>query len=318
MSFLTDKTISVVIPCYNEESNIPELYDRLTSVLKEVTSQYEIIFVDNVSRDRTRDILRDLSLRDSHVKVLFFARNYGNSQYGYSAGTEYAAGDAVIWMEADLQDSPEVIKEFVQKWREGFEVIYGVRVRLEGTFFSKFFRRAFYRLFDKLSYLSIPQDAGDFSLLDRKVVNVFNAMPERSRFVRGMRAWLGFKHVGVVYKRMERKGGVTSNPGFMKNLWWAKKFIFSFSYAPFEFITRVALWLCVLFPFFALTLILLAAAHTISWFTAFALLVGLCILTSQSVALSFLGESLSIIFEEAKQRPKYVIAEAINFSVTPH
>ncbi len=312
MSFLTDKMLSVVIPCYNEESNIPELYQRLSKVLRESAPQYEIIFVDNVSRDRTRELLRDFAARDGHVKALFFARNYGNSQYGYSAGTEYARGDAIIWMEADLQDPPEVITEFIKKWQEGFKVVYGVRPRSTGSFFSRLFRRGFYRLFDKLSYLNIPADAGDFSLLDRQVADVFNKLPERSRFVRGIRAWLGFRHTGVVYNREDRKGGVTSNPGFAKNFWWAKKFIFSFSEAPFAFITRVAFWIAILFPFFAITFIILAFFGTLSWFAALVSIIVLFLLTFHSIALSFLGEAVSIMFEETKQRPKYIVEEALN------
>jgi len=313
MSFLTEKMISVVIPCYNEESNIPELYVRLSKVLQGITPQYELIFADNNSRDGTRDILRNLAGTDTRVKVILFSRNFGHAQYGYSAGAEHARGDAVILMEADLQDSPEVITDFVKKWQEGFYVVYGIRPRAAGTRMSRFFRRSFYRLFDKLSYLDIPFDAGDFSLLDRKVVDAFNAMPERLRLVRGMRAWLGFRHIGIEYERKERAGGVTSNPSFVKNFWWVKKFIFSFSEAPFSFITRITVWLIILAPFIIGTLLLLAYLDTISWFAALVSASGAFVLVLQMMALSFLGESISIIFDEVKQRPKYVIEEKINF-----
>lgn len=312
MSFLTDKKLSVIIPCYDEESNIPELYLRLSKVLQGITPQYELIFADNNSRDGTRDILRDLAGKDTRVKVILFSRNFGNSQYGYSAGMEYAKGDAVVLMEADLQDSPEIIADFVKKWLEGFDVVYGIRPRSSGSLFSRFFRKSFYRLFNKLSYLDIPFDAGDFSLLDRKVVDVFNAMPERLRLVRGMRAWLGFRNIGVAYERKERAGGVTSNPGFDKNFWWAKKLIFSFSEAPFSFVTRVTILLAILAPFAIVAFLLFAYLGTISWFAALISSAGVFILVLQMVALSFLGESISIIFDEVKQRPKYVIEEKIN------
>lgn len=312
MVFVTEKKLSIVIPCYNEESNIPALYDRLSETLQAITPQYELIFADNASRDRTRDVLRNLAAKDPRVKVILFSRNFGNSQYGYSAGMEYAQGDAIILMEADLQDSPEIIGDFVKKWLEGFDVIYGIRPRSSGSAFSRFFRKSFYRLFNKLSYLDIPFDAGDFSLLDRKVVNAFNAMPERLRLVRGMRPWLGFRHTGIEYERKERAGGVTSNSSFAKNFWWAKKFIFSFSEAPFAFITRVAFWLVVLTPFVVGTLVVLAYLGTISWFAALVSAAGACVLVIQTLALSFLGESISIMFEEVKQRPKYVIEEKIN------
>ncbi|OGZ55418.1 MAG: hypothetical protein A3H64_03560 [Candidatus Ryanbacteria bacterium RIFCSPLOWO2_02_FULL_45_11c] len=313
MPFLTEKIISVVIPCYNEESNISELYSRLSNTLSDITPQYELIFADNNSRDGTRGILRDLARTDARVKVILFSRNFGHAQYGYSAGAEHARGDAVILMEADLQDSPEVIADFVKKWQEGFDVVYGIRPRAAGTRASRFFRRLFYRLFDKLSYLDIPFDAGDFSLLDRKVVDVFNTMPERLRLVRGMRPWLGFRHTGIEYERKERMGGVTSNPSFVKNFWWVKKFIFSFSEAPFSFITRISVWLVVLAPFIISTLLLLAYFDTISWFAALVSSAGAFVLVLQMVALSFLGESMSIMFDEVKQRPKYVIEEKINF-----
>lgn len=313
MPFLTDKKLSIVIPCYNEEANIPALYERLSNTLQDITSQYELIFVDNASRDRTRSILRELAKKDNRVKIILFARNYGVSQPGISAGTEYALGDAVVWMEADLQDSPEIITDFVKKWLEGFDVVYGVRRHFGRWFGFQFFRSLFYRLFNKLSYLDIPPDAGDFSLLDRKVVNVFNAMPERLRMVRGMRAWLGFRHTGIEYERKERAGGVTSNPSFAKNFWWAKKFIFSFSEAPFAFITRMAFWFVVLLPFIIATLLLLAYAGTISWFAALVSSSAAFVLVLQTLALSFIGESTSIMFDEVKQRPKYVIEEKINF-----
>lgn len=312
MNYLTEKKLSVVIPCYNEESNVPELYERLSKTLQEITPRYELIFADNNSKDHTREVLRDLAAKDERVKGILFARNFGHSQYGYSAGMEYASGDAVILMEADLQDSPEIIGAFVRKWQEGFDVIYGVRPRAAGTHMSRFFRRSFYRLFDKLSYLDIPFDAGDFSLLDRKVVDEFNAMPERLRLVRGMRAWLGFRHTGIEYERKERKGGVTSNPSFAKNFWWAKKFIFSFSESPFAFITRVTFWLLLIAPFIFAAILALAFGDVISWLAALAVFGTAFVLLIQTVALSFLGESMSIMFDEVKQRPKYVIEETIN------
>lgn len=313
MPFSTEKKLSIVIPCYNEEANIPALYERLSKTLSEITASYELLFVDNNSRDRTRAILRDLAEKDNRVKVILFSRNFGHSQYGYSAGMEYATGDAVILMEADLQDSPEIIESFVKKWQDGFDVVYGIRPRSSGTFLSRLFRKLFYRLFNKLSYLDIPFDAGDFSLWDRKVVAAFNAMPERLRLIRGMRPWLGFRHTGIEYERKERAGGVTSNPSFAKNFWWAKKFIFSFSEAPFAFITRATFWLVVLLPFAVGALLLLAYAGTISWFAALVSSSAAFVLVLQTMALSFLGESISIMFDEVKQRPKYVIEEKINF-----
>ena len=166
------KKISVVVPCYNESGNIEKLYDRLKAVLEKNHYDYEIIFVDNKSTDDTRKILRQLAARDPGVVGLFFSRNFGHSQYGFTAGTEYATGDAVVWTDADLQDPPEVIEEFIKKWQEGYQVVYGVRKKRRGSLFLRIAYKIFYRLLKKLSYLDIPLDAGDFSLLDRKVVEV--------------------------------------------------------------------------------------------------------------------------------------------------
>lgn len=307
-----DKKISVVIPCYNEAENIPELYRRLHAVLLRITTSYEIIFTDNCSTDNSPDILRNLAERDKLVSVIFFSRNFGSSQQGYSAGTAYASGDAVVWMEGDLQDPPEIIEKFVEKWLEGYDVVYGVRPKAVGSFFLRNGRRAFYWLFAKLSYLTIPRNAGDFSLLDREAADWLNAMPERLQFVRGMRAWIGFKQTGIEYERGERKRGRTSNPNFWRNVWWAKKFIFSFSYAPLEFISRAAWWLILIS--FAITIALIVAATRgfVSWSVTIFSIGGLWLSTLIMSSLAILGEILSIIFEEVKQRPKYIIREILN------
>ncbi|MEK7643488.1 MAG: glycosyltransferase family 2 protein [Patescibacteria group bacterium] len=308
---IVDKKVSVVIPCYNESGNIPELYSRLSSTLKGTVSDYEIIFVDNCSTDRSEAMLRDLASKDGRVVVILFSRNFGNSQYGYSAGTEHATGEAVIWMEGDLQDPPEVVSKLIEKWQEGYDVVYGVRPRAVGSFFSRIARRTFYRLFHALSYLDIPVDAGDFSLLDRKVVDQFNAMPERSRFVRGLRAWVGFRHTGVPYSRDERKHGVTSNPSFRRNAWWAKKFIFSFSYAPLAFVSRAAFWGAGLVVLSMGTMLVCALGQRVSWHAAGAFSLVLMFLEVILMSLAVLAESVSIIFEEVKGRPKYIIREII-------
>lgn len=306
------KKISIVIPCYNEAGNIYELYKRLKKVLLGITNNYEIIFVDNKSTDNSRQIFYELAGKDHNVSVLFFSRNFGNSQYGYSAGTEYASGDAVIWMEGDLQDPPEIIPKLIEKWREGYDVVYGVRPKAAGSLLMRFARKFFYRLFQKLSYLDIPRDAGDFSLLDRKVVDIFNTMPERSRFVRGLRAWIGFRHTGVEYTRNERVHGITSNPSFRRNVWWAKKFIFSFSYAPLEFVSQSAFvfgcFVIMTTPIF----IVLGFLGNIDWLQTLMTVVALWVALLILLALSMIAESMSIIFEEVKQRPKYIVEEILN------
>jgi polyisoprenyl-phosphate glycosyltransferase len=309
---MINKKVSIVIPCYNEEGNVDETHRRLTDILSRTVSDHEIIFTDNKSTDSTRKLIRDLSAKDSHVVGIFFSRNFGNSQYGYSAGTEHASGDAVIWMEGDLQDPPEMVAKLIEKWNEGYDIVYGVRPVAAGSGLSRIGRQMFYRLFKKLSYLDIPRDAGDFSIMDRKVVDVINAMPERSRFVRGLRAWAGFRHIGIEYKRAERIHGVTSNPSFRKNLWWAKKFIFSFSHAPLEFISNAAYWLLLIAVPLTLISILfvLIGVLPVSWTLLYIVIVWLLIINFLGIAI--LGETQSIIFEEVKGRPKYIIEEIVN------
>lgn len=306
------KSISVVIPCYNEEGNITELHERISHVLAQEDLNYEIIFVDNCSTDNSDKLLRNLASVDEHVVVVFFSRNFGNSQYGYTAGMDIARGDAVIWMEGDLQDPPELISKLIQKWREGYQVVYGLRPKAVGSWFSRFSRTTFYRIFSRVSYLDIPRDAGDFSLLDRVVVDVLNSFPERSRFVRGLRAWAGFRHTGVIYERSLRKSGKTSNPSFWSNVWWAKKFIFSFSDAPLELVSK-------LFYMFVIVAVIgtLAASYgmivaAVSIFTGFVSIFVLWVIASIMLVSAIIAETLSIIFEEVKQRPKYIIREILS------
>ena len=307
---MLNKKISVVVPCYNEEGNIEELARRLRDVLVRNLRDYELIFIDNKSTDATRDILRRLAENDPHVIALFFSRNFGHSQYGFTAGSEYATGDAVIWTDADLQDPPEVIEEFIKKWQEGYEVIYGVRAKRRGGLFLRIAYKFFYRVYKKVSYLDIPLDAGDFSLMDRKVINIINAMPERDRYVRGLRAWAGFRAIGVPYVREERREGKTSN-NIRKNIWWAKKAIFSFSYTPLEFIFYLSL---VVFIASIIAIFSYLIAYIINpgprGFTTL-LMVILFLGSSQLLALSIIAEYIGRIFEEVKGRPKYVIEEIV-------
>ena len=307
---MLNKKISVVVPCYNEEGNIEELARRLRDVLVRNLRDYELIFIDNKSTDATRDILRRLAENDPHVIALFFSRNFGHSQYGFTAGSEYATGDAVIWTDADLQDPPEVIEEFIKKWQERYDIVYGVRAKRRGGLFLRIAYKFFYRVYKKVSYLDIPLDAGDFSLMDRKVINIINAMPERDRYVRGLRAWAGFRAIGVPYVREERREGKTSN-NIRKNIWWAKKAIFSFSYTPLEFIFYLSL---VVFIASIIAIFSYLIAYIINpgprGFTTL-LMVILFLGSSQLLALSIIAEYIGRIFEEVKGRPKYVIEEIV-------
>lgn len=306
-----NKKISAVIPGYNEARNIPEMHQRLTSVLSLVASDYEIIFIDDKSTDSSREILKELTQKDKHVVAIFFARNTGHSQTGFTAGMEYSTGDAVVLMDGDLQDPPELIPEFIKKWQEGYDVVYGVRTKRKGPILLRVAYKLFYIIFTKLAPMKVPRDVGDFSLMDRKVVNVINSMPERDRYIRGLRALAGFNSTGVPYVRDLRFTGSSTNT-IVKNIKWVKKAIFSFSYTPVEFI----FWL-------ALATFLISVAAIIYYIVSFfvtgpprgftTLLVAVLFLGSvQLLSLSIIAEYLSRVFEEVKARPKYVVEKILN------
>ena len=179
---LTDRSVSIVVPCYNEQDNIKALHERIAAVMADVTSDWEVVFVDNGSRDESSKTFAEVAAQDPHVTVLSLSRNFG-SQAAYSSGLDYARGNAVICMDGDLQDPPEVIPQLVTRWVEGYEVVYGDRVRRQAGFAMRLANKAFYRLLRRFSYVDIPLDAGDFGLLDRRVVDIMNAMPERNRCV---------------------------------------------------------------------------------------------------------------------------------------
>ena len=238
---LTNKKITAIPIAYRDEGNIEELYKRLTKVLSKITRNYEIIYVNDSSPDKSQEILERLAKKDKHLKVVLHSRNFG-AQNAFTTGMRLSSGDAVVLMDGDLQDPPELIEKFVEKWLQGFDVVYGVRRKREKSM-GKLWELAyhgFYVLFNKLSYVKMPLDAGDFSLMDRKVVDQINELPEKDRFIRGLRAWVGFKQTGVEYVRPERFSGKSTN-NFWKNLVWVRKAIFSFSFAPLEWVFYIAL-----------------------------------------------------------------------------
>lgn len=309
---LTNKKISIVVPCYNEEKNILPMHEKLTAVLREITENYEIIYTDNKSTDNSEAIFRELAGRDKKVKVIFFSRNFGTPDHGYTAGTELASGEAVVWIDGDIQDPPEIIRQFAEKWLEGFEVVYGVRKKRKGSLPLRISYKLFYRVLKKISYLNIPEDAGDFCIMDRKVVEVLKAMPERDRFVRGLRTWAGFKQTGIEYTREDRKEGV-STVNIWRYVWSAKKGFFSFSYAPLELISYLAFFVTLIAAFGIVFFIVLyfvypVRARGVATIITLVLFLG----SVQLMALSIIGEYLGRIFEEVKQRPKYVIREILN------
>src|SRR5512137_1016074 len=233
------RKLSAIIACYRDAPAVPIMHERLTAVFTKLGVDYEIIFVNDNSPDNAREVLAGLAARDPRVVVINHSRNFG-SQSAFTSGMRIATGDAVILLDGDLQDPPELIESFYQKWREGYDVVYGERVQREATWFLQIAYKAFYRLFRTASYVPIPLDAGDFSLIDRRAVEALNSLPENNRFLRGLRAWVGFRQTGVAYVRPERMFGRTTN-NMMRNLGWARKAILSFSYAPLELITLLAI-----------------------------------------------------------------------------
>lgn len=310
--------LSVVIPCMNEEAVIRETCRRLIATLSAGEFAFEMIFVDDGSTDGTAAILREMQAGEARVRVVRLSRNFGH-QIAITAGLEHAAGDAVAVIDADLQDPPEVLLEFVAKWLDGYEVVYGVRTEREGeTAFKLWTAKAFYRLIGKLSDTEIPLDTGDFRLMDRRVVEALLSMPERDRFVRGMVSWLGFAQVSVPYRRSPRYAGETKYPLF-KMLKFATDGIVSFSIIP----LRLATWI----GFIASGLSTLGIGVVLleRYFGVIGLVKGwsstviavLFIGGVQLVCLGIIGEYVGRIYGETKRRPLYVVRERIGFEAKP-
>lgn len=309
--------ISVIIPCFNEEPVIRATHERLTSVLEGMSGfDYELIFVNDGSRDRTQHILAELQLFDSHTRVLLLSRNFGH-QIAVTAGLEAAAGDAVVIIDADLQDPPELIPQMVQLWRDGNEVVYGIRIEREGeSRFKLWTAKVFYRLINRLSETKMPLDTGDFRLLDRKVVEVIKAMPERARFLRGMVSWTGFRQIPLPYDRAPRQAGDSKYP-LRKMIHFAMDGIISFSLAPLKLAIWTgffAIWVAVAGIVVAILDRLFERDLTRGWaslFVAVLFMGGV-----QLVSLGILGEYLGRIYTEVKRRPLYVVHERLGFSTS--
>jgi polyisoprenyl-phosphate glycosyltransferase len=297
--------LSAVIACYKDGQAIPHMHRRLTKVFTELGVDYEIIFVNDGSPDNSNEVLEKITAEDHHVIAVEHSRNFG-SQAALISGSGIATGDAVIWLEGDLQDTPETIPEFYAKWKEGYEVIYGVRDKREGNQVLIFFYRMFYRVFKKLSNIEIPLDAGDFSFLDRKVITHILALPEKEQFLRGLRAWVGFKQTGVRYFRPERMFGVSTN-NFRKNISWAKKGIFSFSFVPLELLSYAGLFLTLL-SFIAVIgegvakILKPDIPRGVTTIIVLILFFG----GVNLLGISILGEYLGKVLEESKGRPKFI------------
>ncbi len=310
---LTKKYLSVIPIAYKDAGNIKELYKRLSVVLKRITPNYEIVYINDASPDNSSEILKKLAQKDKRLTVVTHSRNFG-AQNAFTTGMKQAIGDGVVIMDGDLQDPPELIEDFVKKWKEGIDVVYGIRRRREKSMgqFWEYAYHLFYLVFNKLSYINVPIDVGDFSLMDRRVVDHINRLPEKDRFLRGLRAWVGFKQTGIEYIRPERFSGRSTN-SLIKNLTWARRAIFSFSYTPLEWVFYIAsfsIFLSFGAAIFYLILYLLNPSAPRGFLT---LLVAVLFLGSiQLFVLSIMGEYLKRIFEEVKSRPVAITEEIIN------
>lgn len=307
--------VSVIIPCFNEEEVIQETYCRLIEAMTLVSGvEVELVFVDDGSHDRTPALLRELQESDLRVRAVFFSRNFGH-QVAVTAGIEHASGDAVVLIDADLQDPPEVIGEMITLWRRGIDVVYGTRAVRAGEGALKLWTaKKFYRFINRISETPIPLDTGDFRLMDRKVVDAFLSMPERDRFVRGMIAWLGFRQEPVLYSRAPRLAGETKYP-WRKMIRFAMDGVLSFSLTP----LRLAIWVGFATAGIALLGMIyafLVRLFTNQWVPGWTLLfiAGLAIGSVQLVCMGAIGEYVGRIYGEVKKRPLYVVRERLGFS----
>jgi glycosyltransferase involved in cell wall biosynthesis len=297
--------LSAVIACYRDAPAIPQMHQRLCDVFSSLGVDYEIIFVNDGSPDDTDSVLEALTAKDDHVLAIEHSRNFG-SQNAFVSGMQLATGDAVVLLDGDLQDPPEVIPAFYEKWRQGNAVVYGRRVKREGSTLLAISCQAFYRIFRGISYVPMPLDAGDFSLMDRKVVDELLRLPETDQFLRGLRTWVGFRQTGVDYVRPERAFG-RSTHGWLKNVWWARKGIFSFTFLPIELLGYLGATMTAL-AFFAVIYEVIDRLRRpeISHGTSTIIVLILFFGSLNVLAISILGEYLIKIFEETKRRPKFI------------
>jgi dolichol-phosphate mannosyltransferase len=306
--------VSAIVACYRDARAIPVMHQRLSETFRQIGVPHEIIFVNDGSPDETRDILTRLVEDDANVIAVNHSRPFG-SQSAFSSGLRIASGDAAVLLDGDLQDPPELIADLVEWWRKGYDVVYGERVEREASRPMRAAYKAFYRIFRHLSYVQVPLDAGDFSLIDRRVIDALNSLPETNRFIRGLRAWVGFRQVGVPYRRPERAFGRSTN-SFLRNVGWARRGIISFSYAPLDAITWLALATVTLSFLGAAVQIILRIVDpsAVSRGTTTVIVLILFVGGVQLLCLSILGSYLAHIYDEVKRRPSYIVESILRHS----
>ena len=301
---------SIAVPVYNERESLPELYKRVQDVMDALGEPWELVLIDDGSSDGSTEVIHELARADKRIRPVIFARNFGH-QIAITAGLDYSRGEAVVIMDADLQDPPEVIPDLIAKWQEGFEVVYAIRESREGeTWFKKATASFFYRLINRITDVKIPLDTGDFRLLDRAVANTLNRMRERHRFPRGMAAWVGFRQIGVPYSRAARFAGETKYP-LKKMIRLALNAITSFSYFPLQLATYVGFFSAGISALAIPVVIALRLAGSQAFFGQATTLIAVLFLGGvQLISLGILGEYVGRLYDEAKGRPLYIVRSA--------
>lgn len=305
---------SIVAPIYNEEGNIDLLYERISHVMDQTGEVWELILVNDGSRDQSPAMMDELAVRDPRVKVIHFARNFGH-QTAVTAGIDFSSGDATVLIDADLQDPPELILEMIERWKAGYQVVYAIREQRKGeSWFKLFTAKLFYRMIYRITDIEIPVDTGDFRLMDRRVVEVMQQMREHNRFIRGMTSWVGFKQTGVLYVREARHSGETKYP-FRKMVRFAMDAVTSFSYFPLQIMLTVSLVLGTIALVAIPVVALLRLAFGTDFFGGQATTIILVLLLSsfQMFFMFFLGQYVARIYDETRNRPLYVVAQTHGF-----
>jgi dolichol-phosphate mannosyltransferase len=300
-------TYTIIAPIYNEIENIQVLHQRVSEVMDSTGETWEFVMVDDGSSDGSTEAILELKAKDEKIVPVIFARNFGH-QIAVTAGLDHSRGDAVVIIDADLQDPPEVILDLIAKWKEGYEVVYAVRAKREGeSWFKLFTAAAFYRTIQRITDVNIPMDTGDFRLLDRKVVQVMNSMREKRRFLRGMSVWVGFRQIGVEYDRAERFAGETKYP-LKKMLKLASDAITGFSYFPLQLATYLG-FIAAGLSLVALVVMIILRATGSQWLggQAVTLIAVLFLGGVQLISLGLLGEYVGRLYDEAKGRPLYIV-----------
>ena len=309
-----NKKISIIIACYNEEKSIVPMYERLIKVFERINYSFEIIYVDNDSKDSSPEVYEDLCNRDKRVKVILMSRNFGmpQPQPSFFAGLKYCSGDCAISLDGDIQDPPELIPQFIKKWEEGYDVVYGIRKKRQEPWHWQVLYKLFYRFLRKLAYFNIPVDASDFGFMDRKVIDELIKFGERDIVIRGIRPYIGFKQIGIEYKRDLRKSG-KSKANFSNSIVFAKRLVVIFSYKPVEWVSKLALGVTILA--FVATVAYLASylirqdAPSVSSTIILSILIFSAV---QLFALAVIGEYLAKTLEEVKHRPRFIVKEILN------